>query len=114
MRRLLCLLLLAVSASQAYAQTMDTLQGVEVKDKRSADLKDAYNSGAKQISIDSRTLRIYQHQSLADLLAATSTTFIKSTGLGTFSTLSLRGASAAQSAVYWEGVPLMNGATGLT
>src|SRR6185295_8939893 len=27
---------------------------------------------------------------------------------------SFRGASAAQSAVYWEGVPLMNGATGLT
>lgn len=114
MKRLLCLLLLTISVSQATAQTTDTLQGVEVKDKREEDVKDSYSSGAKQISIDSRTLRIYQHQSLADLLAATSTAFIRSTGLGTFSTLSLRGASAAQSAVYWEGVPLMNGATGVT
>jgi iron complex outermembrane receptor protein len=114
MRRLLFLLFLAMSVLRVVAQTTDTLQGVEVSDKRNEDIKDSYSSGTKQIGIDSRTLRIYQHQSLADLLAATSTTFIKSTGLGTFSTLSLRGASAAQSAVYWEGVPLMNGATGLT
>jgi iron complex outermembrane receptor protein len=113
MRRLICLLFLFFSTSHITAQiTEDTLQGVEVRGKHE-DVKDGYEAGIKHVGIDPRTIGIYQHQSLADLLAGSTTAFVKSTGLGTFSTLNLRGASAAQSAVYWEGVPLMNSASGL-
>jgi iron complex outermembrane receptor protein len=114
-RALLCLGLVAGAATVLQAQQRaDTLQGAEVRGKRSAaDEKDSYASGTKTQQVDARTLEVFRTQSLGDLLAARSTAFVKSMGLSTFSTLSLRGASAAQSAVYWEGVPLMNGATGL-
>ncbi|MBS1615075.1 MAG: TonB-dependent receptor [Bacteroidetes bacterium] len=92
----------------------DTLLGAEVHARRDAPpIKDAYSVGAKRVVVDSATLDLFRQQSLGALLAARSTAFVKSTGLNTFSTLSLRGASAAQSAVYWEGVPLMNSASGL-
>lgn len=114
-RALLCLSLLGFAATALHAQQLaDTLEGAEVRTSRSAkDEKEAYASGTKTQQIDKETLYLYRTQSLGDLLAARSTAFVKSTGLNTFSTLSLRGASAAQSAVYWEGVPLMNGAAGL-
>ncbi len=92
----------------------DTLLGAEVHAQRDTrSLKDEYASGIKRKEIDAATLEIFRQQSLGALLAARSLAFVKSTGLNSFSTLSLRGASAAQTAVYWEGVPLMNSASGL-
>ncbi len=93
----------------------DTLKAAEVIGERTIpDDKQQYSAGAKKMAIDEPTRLLYQQETLAELLAANTTAFVRATGLNTFSTLSLRGASSAQSAVYWEGVPLMNGATGIT
>ncbi len=95
-------------------QLADTLEDAVVRGKRvSKEVKARHEVGIKVRDIDRQTLESFRNQSLADLLAARSSAFVKSTGLNTFSTLSLRGASAAQTAVYWEGIPLMNGASGL-
>src|SRR5688572_7014693 len=112
MKPLLCIALMCFACPAGAQIVGDTLQEAEVHGKSQiVDSKDAYSVGARRSEINKRPT--YHYQSLAELLASGSTAFIRSTGLNTFSTLSLRGASAAQSAVYWEGVPLMNGATGL-
>ncbi len=113
MRRWLAMML-CLLAQNGYAQIAgDTLQGLEVVAPRdAAQEKQRYEAGVKQRTIDHLTRQLYRQESLAELLAASTTAFVRATGLNTFSTLSLRGASSAQSAVYWEGVPLMNGATG--
>ncbi len=113
MRWWLALVFLCLLTNDVAAQlTSDTLEAAEVRARREMDMKERFVQGTSVTSIDKNILKIYRQESLADLLLANSTAFVKSTGLATFATLSLRGASAAQSAVYWEGIPLMNGATG--
>lgn len=116
-RRIIWLIIACCLSCTAGAQIKgDTLSGVEVKSKTitSGDAKAGFQPGAKIIGIDSALLRQYQQQSIATLLSQASSVFIKSYGFNSLATLSFRGASSAQSAVYWEGVPLMNGATGIS
>jgi vitamin B12 transporter len=119
MKWLLCgliVLLICTCSLNASAQIQgDTLQGVEVRSRISSaeDVKISFQPGAKIVGIDSALLRQYQQQSVATLLSQVSSVFIKSYGFNSLATLSFRGASSAQSAVYWEGVPLMNAATGI-
>ena len=120
MSRLLCrLILLAVCglSGEAFAQIKrDTLQNVDVRSRSvpSGDVKSAFQPGAQTVGIDSALLRQYSQQSVAALLSQVTPVFIKSYGFNSLATLSFRGASSAQSAVYWEGVPLMNAATGVS
>lgn len=62
----------------------------------------------EQLSIDSTDLRHSATQSLADLLASKSHFFVKSYGAGGLATLSGRGGSATQTALYWEGTTIQN------
>lgn len=109
------ILLLALRAEAQIAG--DTLEGAEV---RSLGIggggipKGRYEAGTKTIGIGLLAKQPYLHENLATLLSGVTTAFVKSYGYNSFATLSFRGASAAQSAVYWEGIPIMNGATGLT
>jgi len=95
---------------------VDSLNGVTVKDRQqlAADPKSQFQPGSKVIPIDSEYLQMYSQQSLANLLNQITAVFVKSYGFNSYSTLSFRGASAAQSMVYWQGIPLMNAATGVT
>lgn len=65
-------------------------------------------------SIDSLTLRQYHQQNLRDLLQNHSNAVIKNYGISGLSTMSLRGSSAAQTNVVWNGLNLNNAATGIT
>jgi len=114
------LLAALLSFSGALGQsTNDTLREVRVKGHKkknqSADERiNTYAPGQKITSIDSVTLQQYQFQSVANLLSQQTPVFIKSYGINALATLSFRGASAAQSQVYWNGVPLQNAALGMS
>jgi iron complex outermembrane receptor protein len=55
----------------------------------------------------------YQMQSLANLLTQQVPVFVKSYGFNGLATLNFRGSSSAQSAVYWNGIPIQNAALGI-
>ncbi len=68
--------------------------------------------GQKRVQIDSLTLHQFKGRNLADILVAQSDVFIKSYGLGSLATTSLRGGGASHTALVWNGIPLnspMNG-----
>lgn len=113
-RLLLCALLASARlAAQEYRS--DSLDGVEVRDvfRRHAELKTGFQPGASGLAIDSQSRRSYEQQQLSTLLSMATPVFVRSYGINSLATLAFRGASSAQSAVLWEGVPLMNAATGI-
>jgi vitamin B12 transporter len=122
LRKYLCLfswyliIIYDTSAQQTHIK-QDTLKEIEIKssvlkdsiiDKRQLFAQSQYSQ-----SFSSRTLAQYQNESVAQLLSQQSAVFIKSYGMNSMATLSLRGASAAQSTVLWNGIPILNPALGV-
>lgn len=100
------------------AQVRDSLKEVNIEGRRMEKISDdiklqTYSSGQKIKTIDSLTLVQYQFQSIANLLSQQVPVFVRSYGFNSLATLSFRGASAAQSQVYWNGIPLQNAALGI-
>ncbi len=104
-------------AHHTTAQTRDTvLEEVKVKARHKVSNDDRVNEfspGQKVVSIDSATLLQYQLQNMANLLSQQEPVFVKSYGMNGLATLNFRGASAAQSQVIWNGIPLQNAALGI-
>jgi Outer membrane cobalamin receptor protein len=103
----------------APAQIRDSLREVRVRTKRQArnsndDRINTFSPGQKLVHIDSLVLQQYQFQSIGDMLSQQVPVFVKSYGFNNLATLNFRGASAAQSQVYWNGVPLQNAALGVS
>lgn len=69
--------------------------------------------GLNQENIDSTDLQDYQTQNLAEVLDQHAGIYIKSYGLGSLATSSVRGASAKQSVVLWNGLSIQNPMLGL-
>ncbi len=111
------LLLFGLFIQSISAQTLsDTLQEFLLKEqlKTSNDERiNTYSRGQKSTVIDSIVLQQYQQQNLAQLLTQQTPIFIKSYGFNGLATLNIRGASAAQSQVLWNGVPITNAALGI-
>lgn len=100
------------------AQIADTLNEVHVKGRRRQPVSNderinTFSPGQRVKTIDSITLQQYQFQSMANLLAQQTPVFVKSYGFNSLSTINFRGASAAQSQVYWNGIPIQNAALGM-
>ncbi len=112
---LILTLLLLAGRSAAQELHIDSLRGVEVRDQGlpSSDLKAAFQPGQSGFGIDSGLRRRFDLQQLSTLLTMATPVFVRSYGVNSLATLSFRGASSAQSAVLWEGIPLMNAATGI-
>lgn len=110
-------LLLLCIATELYAQqAADTLPEVEVraaKEITAGQMQSEFTAGQAHQDIDPVYRQFYMAGDLGRMLAQQSSVFIKSYGINSMATLSLRGASAAQSGVYWKGVPLMNPALGV-
>lgn len=109
------MLLFPISATVAQDLT-DTLQAVEVSaDKRIMpdDKLNYFSSGQKITTIDSATLQRYQLQATAQLLSQQTPVFVKSYGFNGLATLNIRGSSAAQSLLLWNGIPINNAALGI-
>lgn len=101
--------------AEVRAQRSDTLNTVDIrsaKNKRQ-DTKSAFSSGQQVLKIDSTTRAQYEQQSVATLLAQQLPVFVKSYSFNGLATLNFRGASAAQSQVYWNGIPIQNAALGV-
>jgi vitamin B12 transporter len=77
-----------------------------------ASLRDAM-TGEKVQRFDSAQLDRYTGTDLATMLAAQGHVYIKNYGPGTLSTTAMRGGSAAQTAVTWNGIPLQSPMLGL-
>lgn len=102
--------------SDVHAQITDTLKSVEIQGKqdKTNDVKiNTYAPGQLTYTIDKQTLEQYKFQNMASMLSQQVPVFVKSYGLNNVATLNFRGASAAQSQVYWNGVPIQNAALGI-
>jgi len=95
----------------------DSLEEVDIFGKKeenlSLDQRKNFTAGQQNQKLDTALKVFYQMQSLAQLLAEQSTVFVKSYGVNGLASLSFRGASAAQSAVLWNGIPLSNPTLGM-
>ncbi len=69
--------------------------------------------GMKILEIDSTVLAQYQMQNMGQLLNQKAPVFIQSYGINNIATLHFRGSSAAQSQVFWNGIPLNNASLGI-
>lgn len=103
----------------SFAQkTKDTLKEVIISAPRihESALESKYHflSGQDKIVFDSTILSQYGQRSLSELIREQSPVFVKSYGVNNMATLSIRGASAAQSKVLWNGVPITNAGSGLS
>jgi len=95
----------------------DTLTEVNIRaagQKAATDIRKSFGAGQQRQQFDSTLLPFYQGASVARLVAEQSAVFVKSYGVNSMSTLSFRGASAAQSAVLWNGIPIANPALGVS
>jgi vitamin B12 transporter len=98
-------------------QLKDTLSEFRLKGKKDVTSEDrlkSFSSGQKIVVLDSATLDKYRMQSLAAVLNSKTPVFVKSYGLNGLATLNFRGSSAAQSQVYWNGIPISNASLGIT
>ncbi|MEM7655024.1 MAG: TonB-dependent receptor [Bacteroidota bacterium] len=78
---------------------------------------DQLTPGHRKVQLDSLQLAQAQGQNLADLLSLHTDVFIKSYGLGSLATTSLRGGGASHTALVWNGLPMqspMNGQADLS
>lgn len=108
--------MLCISVS---AQITDTLREVKIKaskvEKISNDERvNQYIPGQEVVTIDTVHFVAYEFQDMATLLSQQVPVHVKSYGINSLATLNFRGASAAQSQVYWNGVPLQNAALGIS
>lgn len=97
-------------------QWQDTLTEIQIKERKNdtfTDVRHQFTAGQQVQQIEQEYKKLYQTQSVANLLAQQTPVFIKSYGINGMATLSFRGASAAQSAVLWNGVPILNPALGV-
>ena len=103
----------------SFAQAMkDTLSEVDIKGEKKEQVSQDvrirdFTSGQKITSFDSAVLRQYHLQNVSQLLAQQTPVFIRSYGFNGLATLNFRGSSAAQSQVYWNGIPISNAALGI-
>lgn len=108
-RSIFLLFLLPAAAS---AQLQDTLAEQVISGKRIITIPGT--AGLKTLAIDSDRLLRPAMTDISRILSENLPVFVRTTGVNGPATLSIRGASAAQSMVLWEGVPLQNPAMGLT
>ncbi len=114
---LLRILTISLLPVPAWGQSReDTLKEVQIhapgKDS-TTDMRKSFAAGQQVQSIEKNYRELYQNQNLATLLAQQTPVFIKSYGINGMATLSIRGASSAQSSVLWNGVPILNPALGV-
>ena len=86
----------------------DTLQQVTILGYKEP------QTASNEQKIDSTLQQFYKHTNLQHLLQLHSNVFVKNYGVSTLSTISIRGSSAAQTTVRWQGININNAMTGIT
>ncbi len=104
---LLIILLLSSHGLFSQADKKDTLREVLIKNRKADIILNTQ-------TIDSNILIQYQNTTLQNVLQLHSNVFVKNYGIGSLSTISIRGSSAAQTAVLWHGMNINNAMTGIS
>lgn len=86
---------------------IDTLKEVKILDKRNKN-----ESGVK--TIERKQIQTFQNTTLQNVLHLQSNVFVKNYGVGALSTISMRGSSAAQTNVEWNGIQINSAMSGIT
>ncbi|HET8572366.1 MAG TPA: TonB-dependent receptor [Edaphocola sp.] len=113
---ILLLAMLQASDVVLAQRSSDTLKEIIIavpKVEPRQDLRQGFTAGQSTLIFDSTLRTFYKTLSLSDLVMEQSPVFVKTYGVNSLSTLGIRGASAAQSAVLWNGVPINNAAVGV-
>lgn len=110
---ILILLQLLLTNICVRAQSIDSTQHLRAA-VISAERSKSFTTGTKIEKVDSATLKSFQFNSVADLLNNQSHAFIKSYGVGSLSTSSVRGGAAAHTAILWNGFNLNTATNGTT
>jgi len=99
-------------AENLFSQTSDTIviKTIDITDDRST----LFSKGKHFTAIDSAGIALSPHQSLAEMLSANSSVFIKSYSSGGSATISARGTEARHNAVLWNGFNINSSSLGLT
>lgn len=87
------------------AQTTDSLKTVEIIEKKTNNTEISH-AGNFKFQIDSQYRQAYNLHTLDKLLQEQSHLFVRSYGINNSATFSIRGTSAAQNMVLWEGIPI--------
>jgi len=106
---ILSMLLILSFCVQAQIDTTIVLEEIEVKSVQIR--QQAIGSNVEEWDV--ADLQSVSSNNIADLLSSESGVFIKSYGLGSLSTSSLRGGSAGHTLVLWNGLPLQSPMLGL-
>ena len=104
-----CSLILMATILEIHSQS-DTLLEHTVFDSK---MEDGVNTFSV-INIDSASLAKYFGQTTEELLGKSSGLFVKQYGAGNLATLSIRGSSANQTQVFWNGIPVNTASLGVT
>jgi vitamin B12 transporter len=110
-KAILSIVLLICFTSYLHAQDIDTLSAIEKVGDGAANSSNNLVGSLKQ-SFDEQTLSQHQHGTLADFLKQNSSVFVKSNGVNASATLNIRGSSAAQNSVLWNGININNAGLG--
>lgn len=73
-----------------------------------------FTDGMKVVSVDSNILQENYFKNIGQMLSSQFPVFVKSYGINSIATLNFRGSSAAQSQVYWNGIPINSATSGLS
>ena len=106
-RQYITLFLLTILFSKVNAQS-DSIIFVTLVDSPVYVIAKNFSEGLSIQKLNKNDLKIYQGQSLSELLNKETGIFIKQYGSGLLSTITHRGGSASQTAVMWEGMNILN------
>lgn len=109
MRYILLLLLLVVSPVFAQVDAPEELDEILLKGNFSKQLNSGY-----VIQLIPDSLLIKNQQSLTDLLRNEANLYFRENGYGMVSSVSLRGTTASQTGVFWNGIPINSQLNGQT
>lgn len=104
---LVLILLMTASSVEAQIDTTLVLPTMEVMQVREAAV------GTEKIQWESETIKDRAFTSLAEFLSQESNIYVKSQGGNSLGTISIRGASASQSVLLWNGLPVQSPMLGL-
>lgn len=113
---LLTVVMLSVTTHSLAQKKQRTLDTVNVTAKRNTtnDIRlNDFAAGQVIQPISTKTMQLYNLQSVGTLLSQQLPVFVKSYSFNGLATISFRGASAAQSLVLWNGIPIQNAALGV-
>ncbi len=112
--RMISIILFIFLSSNTYGQKSTTIKSTDtIRQVTVIGYKPPIEKSIEQ-TIDSNIQKWYSNSNLQQLLQLHSNVFVKNYGVSTLSTISIRGSSAAQTAVRWHGININNAITGIT